>query len=294
MKRQFWYRILIVPLFVGLFAGVVAVTAATQPPAVQSLITVNSTADDLTDNGNCTLREAIHAANMGTAVDICPAGGVTTTIMIPAGTYTLTIPGNSENNAQTGDLDILSEVTIIGASEVETILNGNNLDRIFDVRDAGDATISHLTITGGGNNGVNAGGGGARAVEGGAIHLSHVHVTENTSHTRGGLAVLTGTLTIEYSQITQNVAAGSGGGISNSNSPLTISHSLIAENEAVANGGGLMNIAFSTNTSLMLTDSEVLNNVVVLTGDYQSFNTGRTATVVAERVTITGNSAARR
>ncbi|MBK8433887.1 MAG: CSLREA domain-containing protein [Chloroflexi bacterium] len=79
-------------------------------------ITVDSTADDLTDNGNCTLREAVEAANTKAAVDMCPAGALTTTIMVPAGTYTLTIPGNIENNNQTGDLDILSNVVLMGAA----------------------------------------------------------------------------------------------------------------------------------------------------------------------------------
>ncbi len=38
-------------------------------------ITVNSTADDNTVNGNCTLREAIIAANTNTAVDHCFGNG---------------------------------------------------------------------------------------------------------------------------------------------------------------------------------------------------------------------------
>jgi CSLREA domain-containing protein len=101
-------------------------------------ITVNSTADDLTDNGNCTLREAVEAANTKSAVDMCPAGGlITTTIMVPAGTYTLTIPGDQENNNQTGDIDILSNVVLIGAGAEETILNANGLDRFLDVYDPG-------------------------------------------------------------------------------------------------------------------------------------------------------------
>src|ERR1043165_2806342 len=37
-------------------------------------IVVNTTADDAVNNGNCTLREAIMAANTNAAVDACPAG----------------------------------------------------------------------------------------------------------------------------------------------------------------------------------------------------------------------------
>ncbi len=55
-------------------------------------ITVNTTADDDTVNGNCTLREAIQAANTDTAVDACTAGSGTDTIAfaIPgAGLHTI-------------------------------------------------------------------------------------------------------------------------------------------------------------------------------------------------------------
>ena len=297
MKRQFWYRILVVPLFLGLFAGVVAATAATQPPqsqAVHALITVDTTADDLTDNGNCTLREAITAANMGAAVDMCPAGSITTTVIsLPAGTYTLTIPGNLENDSQTGDLDILSTVVISGAGQDEPIINGNGLDRIFDVRDAGHATMSHLTSTGGANNGGGEGG-GARAVLGGTIHLSHVHVTANSSQNGGGLGVLTGTLTIEDVQITQNMATAVGGGIVNTNGTVNISYSHILGNESGSSGGGISNLAADGNASLTIRDSDVMDNVAGNNGGGLGnvFDTGQTAMLLVERVTISGNSAA--
>jgi len=42
------------------------------------------TADDTLVNGNCTLREAIIAANTDTAVDACPAGSGADEIQLPA------------------------------------------------------------------------------------------------------------------------------------------------------------------------------------------------------------------
>ncbi|MFO7537978.1 MAG: CSLREA domain-containing protein, partial [Chloroflexota bacterium] len=279
----------------GVIVGLSLTPALTAASPTEATITVTSTDDDLIVNGNCTLREAIEAANTKTAVDECPAGGlITTTIMVPAGTYTITIPGNFENDNQTGDLDILSNVVIIGAGIDETIVHGGGLDRVFDVRDAGHATISHLTITGGDNNG--SSGGGARAVDGGTIHLSHVHVTGNTAEgSGGGLAVLDGdTLTVEYSQITQNVATTFGGGITNRNGTVTISHSSIVGNEAGDSGGGIANQAVESDANLTITDSEVLNNVAGNNGGGigNALDTGRTATLLVERVTINGNSAA--
>ena len=53
--------------------------------------------------------------------------------MLPAGTMTLTIAGAGENNAATGDLDIHGSVTIKGKGAGVTIVDGNNLDRVFDI-----------------------------------------------------------------------------------------------------------------------------------------------------------------
>ena len=70
--------------------------------------TVTKTADtnDGICDGDCSLREAIIAANANPGAD---------TIILPAGIYTLTIPGTGEQAAATGDLDITQPVTISGA-----------------------------------------------------------------------------------------------------------------------------------------------------------------------------------
>jgi len=41
---------------------------------------------------------------------------------VPAGTYTLTIPGANEDANQTGDLDITSDLTINGAGAHSTVI----------------------------------------------------------------------------------------------------------------------------------------------------------------------------
>src|SRR6266542_4506671 len=55
---------------------------------------------------DCSLREAIIAAN---------AAGATSTIVLPAGTYILTIAGTGEDAAAKGDLDVTGTLTITGA-----------------------------------------------------------------------------------------------------------------------------------------------------------------------------------
>ena len=87
--------------------------------------TVNSTVDEIDSNqgdgeclstpsGLCTLRAAIMEANVD---------GVSDTINLPAGVYTLSIAGTLEDNAEQGDLDIRASVTIQGAGVSATIID---------------------------------------------------------------------------------------------------------------------------------------------------------------------------
>src|SRR3989442_3563837 len=103
-------------------------------PLAAATFTVNDTADAVdaapgngscaTAGGTCTLRAAIQEANAHTGAD---------TIMVPAGTYLLTIPGRGEDAAVTGDLDITDDVTITGAGADSTIVDGNRIDRLFEI-----------------------------------------------------------------------------------------------------------------------------------------------------------------
>ncbi len=74
----------------GAFA-LASVVGAALPAHAATTITVTSTADPATPvvDGDCTLREAVLAANTDTAVDGCPAGSGADTIVLPAGTFTM-------------------------------------------------------------------------------------------------------------------------------------------------------------------------------------------------------------
>src|SRR5438445_11883528 len=74
----------------------------------------------LTAGGKCTLRAAVQQANALAGAD---------TIMLPAGTYTLTISGLCEDGAATGDLDITDDLTITGAGAATTIIDAGGIDR---------------------------------------------------------------------------------------------------------------------------------------------------------------------
>src|SRR3989344_1698657 len=84
------------PILIFLLAVAPLILLLSQP-AFAANITVNTTADELNSDGDCSLREAVQSANTDTAVDGCTAGSGTDTIIVPAGTYTLSIPGAGEN-----------------------------------------------------------------------------------------------------------------------------------------------------------------------------------------------------
>src|SRR6185369_6002129 len=151
--------------------------------------TVNSTADVAGLQANCinaagtvpapqcTLRSAIQAANASV--------GVADTIILPAGTYTLTIPGINENAAATGDLDISilgGGLTISGAGAATTIIDGGALDGVFETISVGGVAANTTTISGvtirNGNGDPNLGhGGGIHVNTGTTVVLNNVIVT---------------------------------------------------------------------------------------------------------------------
>src|SRR6516165_8660477 len=105
------------------------------------MLTVNTTLDVLGhDNGILSLRQAVIDANHSQGAD---------TIMLPAGTYTLTRTGMNEDAALTGDLDITGHLTIQGAGAGSTTVDAAHLGRAFQVLPGADVTLSGLTVQGG-------------------------------------------------------------------------------------------------------------------------------------------------
>ena len=192
-------------------------------------IAVTATNDELNTDGDCSLREAIQAANTDTGVDSCLSGNGADTIMVPAGTYTLSLPSLEDSNTS-GDLDIVGDLTIHGAGAASTIIDGGDIDRVFDVQIGANVAISGLTITNGSSGPANDGGGIRNA----------------------------GTLTVNSSVIDRNWAGNndsyesgaSGGEIFNSG-VLTLIDTAVSDNDAL-DGGGIVNTG-----SMVLTRSTI-------------------------------------
>jgi CSLREA domain-containing protein/uncharacterized repeat protein (TIGR01451 family) len=260
---------------------------------------VNTTADTVTANGcapgnpnTCSLREAIIEANASAGAD---------TIMVPAGTYQLTIApaaGADPHDATTGDLDITDAVSIVGANSATTIVEagasaGSGIDKIFSINPQGlgagfDTSISNLTI----RFGTNPSASGTGDQFGGALDWS------------AGFDGA-GNLTITSCVITDNATTdGDGGGLSLSNpggsGTATISNSTIQNNVAntstTGNGGVGGGILVGSFTSLTLTNSQLLNNQAPQTTGAQgkggAINLGAFSHTSIHSSTISGNQAA--
>jgi len=125
-----------------LLSGLAIVAIPPTSVSAGATITVDSADDVIAIDGQCTLREAILNANADNGVTDCPdAGDGDDTIVVPAGTYTLSIPGAGEDDNLTGDLDITGSTIIQGAGADATIIQAgttplNGIDRVFEVKRA--------------------------------------------------------------------------------------------------------------------------------------------------------------
>lgn len=206
--------------------------------SIAATITVNTTIDDNSTNGNCSLREAIQAANTNSIVDSCTGGSGDDVISVPSGTYALGISGRDDDTCATGDLDINSNLTINGTGAKNTIIDAGGIDRVFHITGDYEVVINVLTVKNG--------------------YLPSVSGADHG----GGIYNEKGDLTLNYCHITENQTAGSdddGGGIFSGkdaySSKLTINNSTISNNSAGDDGGGVV-----AKDRLFINNSTISNN----------------------------------
>lgn len=181
--------------------------------------------------GACTLRAAVQEANAWPGPD---------SIVLPAGTYTLALPGTDEDLSATGDLDLLSDVDVRGAGAADTVIDGGRLDRVWDAHGTITVTISDLAVQGGANAAPSgAPGGGLRAGPGTRARLDTVVLRDNLAAGGGGLAALGAEVLMANSTVSGNSAEDGGGVLVAENAVLALTNSTLSGNTAQANGGGL-------------------------------------------------------
>ncbi len=300
----------------GILLAIVAWLAVPARLVHATTIAVTTTTDELNTDGDCSLREAVRAANTNVAVDACPAGqnDQTDAITVPAGTYTLTIFGD-DNDAAFGDLDLrnntaVDDLVITGAGAATTIIQAcavaqisvecpagqGIVDRVLDVWDA-HVAISGVTIRHGRapiQNSTRNGSGIRiqRASTQAALTLTDVVVTKNGDAfgvsgigiEGGGIANSLGVLTLTRVTISDNVA-NSGGGIANKfndsfggySAVLNMTDSTVSGNV----GGGIENRDQATAT---LTGCTINGNSG---GGFRNIGLSTTATLT--NCTVSGN-----
>lgn len=239
------------------------VSTALPTSVAAATIGVTTTADEFNQDGDCSLREAIRAANTDTAVDGCLAGAGADTITLAAGTYFMERAGRAEDAGLTGDFDISDDLTLRGAGRALTTINGFNVDtdrgrfdRIFHILDGATVVLSRLTILNGNASGEARFGGAARGgaiLNAGGLRLDDVAVRDsratgtNAADGLGGAIYNSGSLTIVASLIEDNRAdagaapadpaedrgVGRGGGIFSSG-PLTLIDSSVSDNQTAS------------------------------------------------------------
>ncbi|MBI5310819.1 MAG: CSLREA domain-containing protein [Actinobacteria bacterium] len=261
-------RALVCTLFVA------GLTAACVPSAPAATLTVTKLVDtrDLACDADCSLREAIDAANLDGTAD---------TIVLPPGELRVDLAGIApESLNASGDLDVNSDVTIVGAGAAATVIHAllpappsAATDRVFEVSGTfTDATFTDLTIAGGLSAEFAASnfGGGIRANGPGTTELRRVVIQDNeargggTSGYGGGIYVGNGRLVVHDSAIVGNRARGFGYGGG------------VFFNGAAARGE-FVNVTFSGNSA-----NEYGGAV---------YNNAADTSVAFVHVTVTGNSA---
>jgi CSLREA domain-containing protein len=225
--------------------------------------TITTTADSITGGS---LRSCIIRANFNPGADVLP---------VPAGTYTLTIAGTNEDAATQGDLDITDNLTLNGAGAMSTIIDGNSLDRVFEVI-TGTGNISGITVRNG--NTTSTGGG---ILNSSNLILSEVTISGNTAVHGGGIDNFPGaSLTLSRSTVSGNTAISFGGGFRDrSTSVLT---NVTVSGNAADEGGGI-----SLRDGATLLNVTVTANSAVQGGGIQSQGLPSASTV--KNTIIAGN-----
>jgi len=219
----------------------------------------------------CTLRAAVEEANALPGED---------TILLGSGTYTISLEGRGEEQAATGDLDITDSVRIIGAGADQTTIDGNSLDRLFDIHGSNiRVTMSNLTLIHGhpGDATSSATGGALRnqgklilehvtirantAGQGGAIYnasAGDLHIAASTLYdnnsAKGGAIVNRGSANLINTTVADNQAGSLAGALLNAGT-CNLIHCTIAENRSDT-GGGIVNAGTLTLTNCLLADNQ--------------------------------------
>ncbi len=287
-------------------APLCAIAAMMLAPSVAgaAIVNVNTPVDEYGGSSACSVRDAIQSVNQDSLFGGCTNSSVSgfddDYVVLPAGTYKLTIPpdGTPDDN-QDGDLDINDTTTggdpanddltwgafdpINGDPAHFPVLDANGLDRAAEVSNTGgdqEQVIGGIDIRNGSSNF----GGGVYAADN-TVHFAKADFYDNKVSGYGGAVWSDGELRVHRSTFSGNEAGFSGGAIEHSNDTLIVGLSTFTDNEAAGTGGAID--AFNASDPLITTSTFHLNTA----DEGGAIYFGTAVTPVVNTATITSNVA---
>jgi hypothetical protein len=265
--------------------------------SVPVTLLVTGTEDLIANDGICSLREAVIAANTnsssGEMNGECPGGldNSTDTILLPADqTYSLSIDSTCSDDPFCGDLDIWNNsaaidlIIMVEGGGNATISQDATVDDLVLQNHDATVQIEGLTLTGGTSPGS---GGGINNI--GTMVISRSTISGNSAGWDGGglLNYFGSTMTLNDTTVSGNSAGHAGGGIMSWGGELTVNVSAFSNNTA-AHAGGIGSAGGTT----VITDSSVSGNSASGVGGVGGglFNWGE-STLTLKDTTVSGNTA---
>ncbi len=213
---------------------------------------------EVAEDGQCSLIEALENANGDAEHDDCMAGddGLDTVLPASGSVYTLTVAHNVVEDpssspclglSQNGLPVITSPVTVRGqgATIERSKAVGTPEFRMFQIEASGELTVERLTLR----------------------HGRALLRSDGTGTHGGAICNAGGELRVRDSVLSDNSAAGNGGGIDNTG-VATVSGSTLSDNSTGGRGGGIRN------TGTLTMDNSTLTHLLQSSERSNSFEMG--------------------
>ena len=269
------------------------------------MIVVNTDADENNTDGDCSLREAVQAANTNAAVDGCAAGDDDGDTITFEASYTISLT--------LGELPIGDDVEIDASGVGSVTIDANGTSRIFDVDAAGGAGSAQAVAftalvlregdSGAGGSDAPDAGGAVDLKSGSAATFTDVDVFDSVAgvngggiHGGGGTSIVIQTSAGGSSTISGNEAQGpdagmGGGGVWGAGETVITGNVTITGNAATGtagSGGG----AFTLGGTLDIVGATISNNTANRAGGGVEVFVpeGGAASATLTDVTLSGNS----
>ncbi len=302
-----------------------AYAADDQPLDAAAAIVVNTINPGISDNGQCSLIEALENANADAQIhDDCAAGSGADIVSLPVDAVMIftathnTVGGNNALPVITGTVTIVGNGTTLVRS-----VNGTPSFRFFNVAAGANLTLIELEMRNGrvgltGTTQLLQGGGAIvnqgtlhiidgnlsfnRATFGGAIYsqpdngsltIENTTFSSNVADMSGGAIHNNGPGAITGGMLRLNQAGNNGGAIMHDSSTLTVSSATVRDNTSGGAGGGIFARALISDTFVAISGTRVISNVAALNGGgiYNTASNGLTSMIEIENSRITANRA---